>query len=603
MFSPRLAEKSVTAASGGRRAVLRLLTALLAVLLAAPLAPAQAEPHAAETPRIPPSGTGQTLRITVLATTDVHGNLWPYDYLRGQAAERGLAKVASYVKRVRVRQPHTLLVDCGDTFQGTPLAYLYAEKNTVELNPVVAAMNAVGYDAMAVGNHEFNFGLTTLWRLKEEAAFPILGANIVSTYHDTRRDFTPYVIRRVGGVRVAILGMVTPAVPRWEPPDHRIGYKFRDLVETAKRFVPKLRRKADLVILLVHSGLGRDPETGEPRRQLYPEENRVWDIAEQVPGIDAIFFGHSHQELAGKEVNGVLLVQAKNWAQSVAQAEFVLAREKAGAPWRLIERQSRLVPMDETIPADPEILALTREAHERTERYLNTVVGQLDRELDARTGRIEDHPLVELIQRAQLHYGRAEASLASLFSTRTRWVAGPVTIRDVYGLYFYENQLFTVEITGAQLKEALEYSARSFKSYPWPRQGRGSPFADLPGYNHDMAEGVSYQIDLSRPPGERIVELRFDAAPLDPARRLRLALNSYRWSGGGGYPEASGLRHAKVVHRARKQVRELIIDYLLEHQPLDTTVDHNWEIVPAAARQALRDWVASPEAVMVSPVN
>jgi 2',3'-cyclic-nucleotide 2'-phosphodiesterase (5'-nucleotidase family) len=545
----------------------------------------------------PATKSGQRVRLTMLATTDVHGNIWPYDYLRARPAERGLAKVASYVKQVRARQPNTLVLDCGDSFEGTPIAYLYAEKHTEEPNPVVATMNAIGYDAMAVGNHEFNFGLWTLWRLKEQAAFPILGANIVSSYHDPVRTFEPYIIRTVGGVRVAILGLVTPGVPYWDPPEHRTGYEFRDLVETAKHYVPELRRKADLVILLVHSGLGRDPDTGEPEPGDAPGEDRVWDIADQVPGIDAIFFGHTHRELAGKEVNGTLLVQARNWAHSVAQVDFALERDTAEGPWHVTKRGSELVPMDATIPADPEILALTRSAHEETERYLSTVVAQLDQPLDGRTGRIEDNPLVELIQRAQLEYGQADVSLAALFSTWTRWPAGPVTIRDVYSLYFYENGLFTVEITGAQLKEALEYSARSFKTFPW--SAGESPFDGL-GYNYDMAEGVSYRIDLSRPPGDRIVDLRFQGAPLAPDHKLRLALNSYRWSGGGGYDM---LRHAKVVHRAGEEVRDLIIDYLRKHKTVDTGVDHNWEIIPAPARDALREWVLNPppRAVLTPP--
>ncbi|MBI4467043.1 MAG: 5'-nucleotidase C-terminal domain-containing protein [Acidobacteria bacterium] len=552
------------------RAGVGLLVCLALALAAAPGPPAE-----------------PTLHLTVLATTDVHGHVRPYDYLLGREADRGLAKVASYVKQVRARQPYTLVLDCGDTFQGTPLAYLYAEKYTTEANPVVAAMNSIGYDAMAVGNHEFNFGLEAVWGLKDQARFPILAANVASTYHDPKRDFEPYLIRSVGGVRVAILGMVTPSVPRWEPPEHRTGYHFRDLVETAKRYVPELRRKADLVILIVHSGLGRNPETGEREEELYPEEDRVWDIAEAAPGLDAIIFGHTHQELPGKLVNGVLLVQPRNWAQSVAEVEFELAR--AGDRWTLVEKRSRLVAMDATVPADPDVLELTHTAHQRTEKYLNTVVAELDRDLNARTGRVEDTPLVELIQRAQLRYGQAEVSLASLFSSGTRWRAGPLTIRDVYRLYFYENKLFTVEVTGAQLKEALEYSARSFNTYPWPEGG--SPFADVPGYNYDMADGVSYQIDLSRPPGERIRNLQFQGAPLAPERRLRLALNSYRWSGGGRYDM---LRHARIVHRADAEVRELIIDYLLENKKVETAADNNWEIVPAAARQALLDWMNTP---------
>ena len=529
--------------------------------------------------------SAEQVALTILATTDVHGNVWPYDYLQGQDAERGLAKVSTYVRQVRARQPNTLLVDCGDTFPGTPLAYLAAEKYAEEPNPVVATMNAMGYDAMAIGNHEWNFGLHTLWRLKGEARFPILGANVVSTYHDRLRDFKPYVIRRVGGVRVALLGLVTSSIPRWDPPEHLVGYEFRDPVEVARKLVPQLRRKADVVVVLIHSGLGRDPETGASVENVYPEENHVWDLAEQVPGIDVIFFGHSHRELAGKVVNGALLVQPKNWARSVAEVELTLARDNQG--WRVVDRQSRLVPMDASIPADPEILELTRAAHQQTERYLSTVVAELGEDLDARRGRIEDHALVELIHRAQLHATGAQVSLASLFSTRTHWAAGPVTLRDVYSLYFYENKLFTVEITGRQLKDALEYSARSFSTYPWPEGA--VPFSGW-GYNFDMAQGVTYKIDLSRPPGERIVDLQFEGAALDPARKLTLALNSYRWSGGGGYEM---LRHAKIVGRAKKQVRETIIDYLSSRLTVETSVDHNWEIVPAEARQALLDWLQS----------
>lgn len=575
------------------RAVSWLLAGVLAVLAAVPPGCGGAQSAGGATS---PASAGQAVRLTLLATTDVHGNIWPYDYLRGRPRERGLAKVASYIKRVRARQPNTLLVDCGDTFQGTPLAYLAATKYLfLEANPVVAAMNAMGYDAMAVGNHEFNFGLTTLWQLKEQVAFPLLGANVVSTYHDPVRDFEPYVIRTVGGVRVAILGMVTPSVPRWDPPAHRVGYRFRDLVETARRYVPKLRRKADLVILIVHSGLGRDEETGARRQPLYPEEDRVWDIAEAVPELDAIFFGHSHRELAGKEVNGVLLVQAKNWAQSVVEVEFRLERETPDGPWRRVGRVSRVVPMDESVPADAEILALTRIAHERTERYLNTVVAELDKDMSGHTGRIEDNALVDLVQRAQLEASGADVSLAALFSDRAGMAAGPVTVRDVYGLYYYENKLFTVEITGAQLKEALEYSARSFKTYPWPKGE--SPFADLPGYNYDMAEGVNYRIDLSRPPGERIVKLEFEGEPLAPERKLRLALNSYRWSGGGRYQM---LRHAKIVHRAKKEVRDLIIDYLRARKKFEPAVSHNWEIIPEEARQALLERVTPPVTVPAS---
>ncbi len=549
----------------------------LAALLILCLAPAGGDGSSA-----PPA---QEVRITLLATTDVHGNVWPHDYLFARPAERGLAKVATYVKGVRARQPNTLLLDSGDTFQGTPLAYLAAAKYPEEMNPTIAAMNAMRYDAMAVGNHEWNFGLRPLWRFKELAQFPILGANIVSTYHDHVRDFEPYVIREVGGVRVAILGLVTPSIPRWDPPEHRTGYEFRELVATAKQHVPKLRRKADVVVVLVHSGLGRDPETGAVEESSYPEEDRAWDLAEQVSGIDVVLFGHSHRELRGKMVNGVLLVQPKNWAQSVAEVELRLVRE--GKKWKLKDKQSRLVPMDASIEPDEAILEITRAAHERTEQYLNTVVAKVDANLSGRAGRLEDNALVELINRAQMQYGKADVSLATLFTPSAFMREGPVTLRDLYRLYLYENKLVTIEVTGAQLKEALEHAAGELPAFPWP-SGAGPR---LPGYTFDMAEGVTYQIDLRRAPGERVVNLSFGGKPLDPARKLRLALNSYRWSGGGSY---NMLRHGKVVHRVDEQVRELIIQYVQERGQVETKVDRNWEIIPDEARQALIQSATAP---------
>ena len=540
---------------------------------------------------VPAGGGGESapkaneVRITLLATTDVHGNVWPHDYLFARPADRGLAKVSTYVKSVREQQPNTLLLDSGDTFQGTPLAYRAAAKYPEEMNPVVAAMNAMRYDAMAVGNHEWNFGLHALWRFKEQAQFPILGANIVSTYHDHLRDFEPYVIREVGGVRIAILGMVTPSIPRWDPPEHRTGYEFRELVATAKQYVPKLRRKADVVILLVHSGLGRDPVTGAVEESSYPEEDRVWDLAEQVPGVDVIIFGHSHRELPGRMVNGVLLVQPKNWAQSVAEVDLRLVRK--GKKWELKDKQSRLVPMDAGIQPDEAILEITRAAHERTEQYLNTVVAKVDKDLSGRTGRLEDNALVELINRAQMHYGKADVSLATLFTPSAFMREGPVTIRDLYRLYLYENKLVTIEVTGAQLKEALEHAARMLPAFPLAAGAAPS----LPGYTFDMAEGVGYQIDLRRALGERVVNLTFEGKPLDPARKLRLAFNSYRWSGGGSY---NMLRHGKVVHKVDEQVRELVIQYVQERGQVETKVDHNWEIIPDQARQALIQFATQP---------
>lgn len=535
----------------------------------------------------------ERVTITVLGTTDTHGHIYPVDYYRNQPANLGLAKVSTLVGRMRTSRPNTLLIDCGDTIQGTPLAYYFNRKDTKPANPTMAVMNAMGYDAMVVGNHEFNFGLDVLWRAKREAKFPWLSANTESSYKDKARRFPPYVIKNVAGVRVAILGLTTPGIPHWELPAHYRGYRFRGLVETAKRYVPLLRRQADVVLLAVHSGLGRDPETGEMRPGAIPGEDVVWTIAEEVPGVDAIMFGHSHGELSEKFVNGVLLVQPKNWAQSVAEIDFVLERDAPGKPWRLAEKHSRVHRMDETVPADEKILALARPYHEATERYLDTPIAQCDKELEGRTARYVDHPLMDLILKVQMEYGQADVTLGAFFNPSVHLAAGPVTLRQIAALYPYENTLYTIEVTGKVLREALEHSAAYFLPWPAPEGGSIIP-KNRPGYDWDMAEGVSYKVDLSRPPGQRIVDLSYRGRPLDDATKLRLAVNNYRYSGGGRY---NMYRGAPVLRTSAQEVRELLIEYVSKTGRVPTEADNNWEIIPPEARAALLQEAAGPAAV------
>jgi 2',3'-cyclic-nucleotide 2'-phosphodiesterase/3'-nucleotidase len=521
------------------------------------------------------------VRITLLGTTDLHGNLFPVDYYRNQPAERGLAKIATLVRKVRTEREHVLLLDSGDTIQGTPLAYYFARKETAAPNPTIAAMNALGYDAMAIGNHEFNFGLENLWKAQRESEFPWLAANIASDYADDRA-FAPFVIREIGGVRVGIVGFITPAVPNWEIPAHYAGYRFRPIVETARRVIPEVRAKADLVIVIAHSGLGRDAETGTARDDGFVGEDAIWDLAEQVPGIDVILFGHSHQELPEKSVNGVLLTQAKNWGQSLAHVDVEMERTADG--WRVAEKSSRTIPVNEAVAADPAILAVAQPFHEKTNAWLDEPVATLAEDLEGWDARYRDHPMVELIHQVQMHYGEAQVSMATKFLPSLRIPAGPVTVRQIAGLYIYENTLYVVELTGAQIREALEHAASYFPAWPHTAEG---PMR-LPGYNADMAEGVSYYVDLRRPVGERIRDLQFQGRPLDPQQKLRVAINNYRHAGGGRYEVYRG---TEVVYRSPVEVRELIIEYVTERGTLPTSANGNWRIEPPEALEAILEQV------------
>ncbi len=565
-----------------------------------------------------PGVAQQRTTVTVLATTDLHGNIYPLDYYANRPANRGLAKIATLIARLRAEKPDALLIDCGDTTEDATPAYLHQRRMRALLgappkqgngaikartltHPMMLVMNRLKFDAMAVGNHEFNYGLPVLWKAMVESDFPWLSANITPSLVEDEvlalrkkqygpladrigaRTFDPMIMKEPGGIKVAIIGLTTPAIPNWEPPEHTKGYRFEDPVESAREWVRHARqvRQADLVIVAAHMGLERDPQTGAPLPQDSPEENSVYELANSVTGVDAIIFGHTHRELPQAMLNGVLLTQPRNWGQSLAEITFVLERQGSG--WKVLEKRSRTIPVTGDTPADPEVLALVREHHERAMRYLDQPVARSRTALDAALGRVTDHPAVDAIHEVQLAAGKADVSLASLFNPGLQIPAGMVRVRNLAALYLYYNRLLVVETTGAALKQALEHSARFFKE--WSDGATGSLFnPDVFGFNYDTAAGVTYQIDLSRPAGDRIVDLKFHGLPLAPGRKLRLAVNSYRKSGGGGY---TMFRNAPVLWQSPADIRQLLIDYYTRRKVITWRSDHNWEIVPEGARRAL----------------
>ena len=521
-----------------------------------------------------------SVTLTLLSTTDSHGHLLAVNELSNRPTNAGLAKIATLVRQIRETTPNALLLDCGDTTEGTPFAYYFAALDTKMPNPEIAAFNAMHYDAMAVGNHEFNFGEAEMWKAKGESHFPWLAANLKETYASGVRYIQPYIVRKVAGIRVGIVGFVTPGVPRWEIPAHYAGYTFEPIVDAARRVIPEVRAKSDLVVAIVHSGLDRDLETGKPSYggvQL-PGENAAWELAENVPGIDVMFYGHTHEEMPKLIVNGVLMAQAKNWGGSLGRADVTMERNASGK-WIVASKTSTTIRPTAETPQDPEIVKLLEPYEEKVEAYLNTPIATTSEALDGALARYEDEPLVDAIQRAQMQYAHADVSMATMFIPSTHVAAGTVTIRDAFGIYPYENTLYAVEMTGAQLKDALEHAASFYPAWPAPEGKR----MRLPGYDADAAEGVSYEMDLSKPVGERIVNLEFHGKSLSPTQKLRVAINNYRDTGGGGYFVYKNL---PVLYRSTKEVRDLLIAYL-EKTKQFPAADGHWRIVPEAAREAI----------------
>lgn len=525
---------------------------------------------------IPQSGAIDRIHITVLGTTDLHGNIYPVDYYTNKPDNRGLAKVATLIKRTRKENPNTLLVDSGDTIQGTPLEYYHNKKNNAPPDPMMLTMNALTYDAMAVGNHEYNFGLKVLEKARSEAKFPWLASNTYEIGTD-KTHYQPYLVREVSGVRVGILGLTTPGVPVWENIQNYAGLDFREPVSEARKWVPILREKerVDLVVIAMHMGVEEDLRSGEINPAQVPNENRAVAIAKQVPGVDVVFMGHTHRDVPALFINGVLLTQANHWGRHLARADLYL--QMAGGRWQVYAKSARTIPVDDKVEADLEILKLTEPYDQETQAWLSRVIGESAAELTARDARFRDTAILDLVQRVQLEVGKADVSMVASFNPEARINKGPVTVRDIAGLYVYENTLVVLEVTGQQLKDALEHSAKYFRAYEPGKTAAELVNEKIPAYNFDIAEGVTYVLDITKPLGQRIQNLSFGGKALDLNQKLKLATNNYRVNGGGGYMM---YRNAPVVYRSSEEIRELIIDWVERHKTIPTEATNNWKIVP-----------------------
>ncbi|MFN2577939.1 MAG: bifunctional UDP-sugar hydrolase/5'-nucleotidase [Pyrinomonadaceae bacterium] len=514
--------------------------------------------------------------VVILSTTDMHGRIFPIDYYTNKYDNVGIAKVATLVKEARKNDPDLLLIDSGDTIQGTPLEYFHNKRNNNPPDPMMLTMNALHYDSMTVGNHEYNFGLQILEKARREAKFPWLSANTYDTATGTTH-YQPYIVKEVQGVRVGVLGLTTPAIPNWENRPNYEGLEFHETVSEAKKWVPVLRdkEKADVVVIAMHMGIEEDLRTGQLNPSNVSNENAAVAIARQVPGVDVILMGHTHREVADLFVNGVLLTQANRWASHVARVDLYL--EKGGANhWHTVAETSRTIPVTEKTEIDSEMAKLGEPYDKETQAWLRRAIGESAEELVADQCRLQDSAIIDLIQRVQLEAGRADVSMAACFNERARIPKGKVTVRDIAGLYEYENTLVTVEMTGQQLKDALEHSARYFNEYQPGKNLNELIDTRVPGFNFDIAQGVSYDIDVTRPFGQRIQNLKFKGQPLSPAQKLRVVTNNYRLNGGGGF---TMYKNAPVVYRSSEEVRELIIDWVERNKTVATQADNNWRIV------------------------
>ena len=512
----------------------------------------------------------QEARIQILGTTDMHGHVLAQDAYTLQPANQGWAKVATLIRRQQALNPNTILVDCGDTIQGEPINYVRNVLRRDLPEPSIAIMNALGYSAMAIGNHEFNFGLPVLREAEQQARFPLLSANTIQA--DGNTAFTPFVIKQVAGLRVALVGFTTPKIPSWEEPANYQGLQFQDIVVAARLLVPRLREqeKVDVVIALLHSGLGRlDGAEGD--------ENAALRLADQVPGLDAIFTGHTHQAVQ-TEHKGIPIVQALCHGRALAVVDLDLRQEKGR--WRVVARSERLLKPDEGTASDPEVLSLTAELRTATDRYLDTAATNLLVDLDSRWSRMEDTALMQLIHQVQRQATGAQLSAAACPGPKLFIPKGPTSVRQFWALMPYENQLAKIRVTGDQLKRYLEQAARHY-TLSWEAELYNR---DIPFYDFDTVDGVTYALDLGQPVGSRVKNLAYQGKPVKPEQTFSMAITTFRLRGGGGYMQAIGFKSVPELITKATQ-RNLLFEYVLNRPSLNPSPSNAWRTIPYLDRE------------------
>ena len=555
-----------------------------------------------------PAKCPKTWTFSVLGTTDLHSHVFDWDYYLDKAYSDakgnavGVARVATLIKQQREEkgEEHVLLVDAGDIIQGTSLAYYFARVQPITdkgapKHPMAVAMNHMRYDAAALGNHEFNYGIEVLRKFESQCHFPLLGANALDA-KTLNPAFPPYTVKRIRvpgapDIKVGILGLTNPGIALWDKDNVSGRMVFPGLVEQAKKYVPRLRALGcDVVFLTDHSGLDGSSSYGD---ELPYVENASNLVAQQVPGIDAILVGHTHVEVPSYTVKNdetgedVLLSEPYCWGYRLSVFDFEL--ELVRGQWKVTKKTAQTLNPN-TVDEDPEIRKLLEADHELVVKYVNTAVGTCTEDLSAAESCWKDVPIMDFIHQVQMDTVKAGLStsdaalplisVAAPFSRTADIPAGSVTIKDIAGLYIYDNTLYGKKLTGAQLKDYLEFAAKYYHQVP---VGTAVDTATLTNansfwdYMYDTAAGVSYDIDIAQAEGSRIRNLTYNGAAVTDDQVFVVAVNNYRANGGSGYPHIAA---ADIAYSSTNEIRQLMIDYVTSKGSLDPAdfAVTNWKL-------------------------
>ena len=567
---------------------------------------------------------GQTVDLRILATTDLHTNLVNYDYYQDKPVETlGLAKTAVLIEKAKKENPNVLLVDNGDTIQGTPLGTYKAIVDPVEKgeqHPMYAALQALGFEAGTLGNHEFNYGLDYLNRVIETAGMPLVNANVLDPatgkfiyqpYKIIEKTFTD-TQGRLTTVKIGVTGIVPPQILNWDKANLEGKVVVRDSVEAIRDIIPEMRKAgADVTLVLSHSGIGDDKyEKGE--------ENEGYQIA-SLPGVDAVVTGHSHAEFpsgngtgfyekypgvdgVNGKINGTPVTMAGKYGDHLGVIDLKL--NYTDGKWKVTDSKGSIRKVDtKSNVADQRVIDIAKESHQGTINYVRQQVGTTTAPITSYFSLVKDDPSVQIVNNAQLWYAKQELagtpeanlpilSAAAPFKAGTRGdataytdiPAGPIAIKNVADLYLYDNVTAILKVNGAQLKEWLEMSAGQFNTIdPNNNQPQNLVNTDYRTYNFDVIDGVTYEFDitqpnkydregkLANPNASRVRNLKYQGKEIDPNQEFIVVTNNYRSN--GNFP---GVREASLNRLLNLENRQAIINYILAVKNINPSADQNW---------------------------
>ncbi len=560
---------------------------------------------------IHPFITAQTVKLKIIETSDVHGSLFPYNFTTGKDINTSLAQIYAYVKEERAKKDQSvILLDDGDILQGQPVVYYYNFEKTNVPHICAQVMNYMKYDAGTVGNHDIEPGHPVYDKIDKEFNFPWLAANAVDTktgkpYFVNRWESNkPYTIIKKDGIKIAVLGLITPAIPNWLPEKIWSGIRFDDMIETAKKWVAiiKEKEKPDLLIGLFHSGIEYNYNGQKANTPLLENASKL--VAEQVPGFDIVLAGHDHKvwnfDVKNSEGKKVLILDPANAARNAAVATVTLHYDSSSSSWK--KEITEEIVASKNYKPDADYMKKFGHAIEEVKNYVSKPIGVFTKAISTRESMFGDSPFVDLIQKIQLDLTHADVSFSEPLSFNAEIKKGTVYVRDMFNLYRFENLLYTMKMSGKEIKDYLEYSFGN-----WFNQMKNSDDdllkfkKDSTGeiiysyheaqlatnyYNFSSAAGINYTVDVSKPAGERVKIKSFsNGKPFDMNKYYSVAMNSYRGNGGGGHLTL-GAKIPKeeipkrIITSTQKDLRYYLMKWIEKKKSVTPEALGNWKVIP-----------------------